>query len=105
MPASKPSDIRNIVLLGHGGAGKTTLGEAMLFATKVTTRLGSVLDKTSILDSSDLEKERQHSIDPSLGSKGVGVQSVGAVPARAAAGTITGRMPLGRAKRADPEWS
>ena len=67
MPASKPADIRNIVLLGHGGAGKTTLGEAMLFATKVTTRLGSVLDKTSILDSSDLEKERQHSVDPALG--------------------------------------
>jgi len=66
MPASKPADIRNIVLLGHGGAGKTTLGEAMLFATKVTTRLGSVLDKTSILDSSDLEKERQHSVDPAL---------------------------------------
>ncbi|MCK5113977.1 MAG: elongation factor G [Phycisphaerae bacterium] len=66
MPASKPADIRNIVLLGHGGAGKTTLGEAMLFATKVTTRLGSINDKTSILDSSDLEKQRQHSIDPAL---------------------------------------
>ena len=66
MPALKPTDIHNIVLLGHGGSGKTTLAEAMLFATKVTTRLGSVNDGTSVLDFTDLEKERKHSIDPSL---------------------------------------
>ncbi|MBN1943949.1 MAG: elongation factor G [Phycisphaerae bacterium] len=66
MPASKPADIRNIVFLGHGGVGKTSLGEAMLFAAKATTRLGSVNDGTSILDSSDLEKERKHSVDPAL---------------------------------------
>ena len=67
MPALKPSDIHNIVLLGHSGAGKTTLAEAMLFATKVTTRLGSVTDGTSMLDSSELEKQRKHTIDPALG--------------------------------------
>ncbi len=67
MPASKPADIRNIIFLGHGGVGKTTLGEAMLFATKVTTRFGSVSDGTSVLDFSDLEKERQHSVDPAMG--------------------------------------
>jgi elongation factor G len=66
MPASKPADIRNLILLGHGGAGKTTLGEAMLFAVKATTRMGSVNDGTTILDSDDLEKERQHSVDPAL---------------------------------------
>ncbi len=66
MPASKPTEIRNVVLLGHGGAGKTTLAEAMLFAAKVTTRMGSVNDGTSILDYTDLEKDRQHSVDPSL---------------------------------------
>lgn len=66
MPASKPQDIRNIVLLGHGGCGKTTLAEAMLHAAKVTGRLGSVDDGTSILDHSDIEKERHHSVDPSL---------------------------------------
>jgi elongation factor G len=66
MPASKPQDIRNIVLLGHGGAGKTTLGEAMLFKAGVTTRQGSVPDHTSMLDFSELEKEREHSVDPSL---------------------------------------
>ncbi|HUS47190.1 MAG TPA: elongation factor G [Phycisphaerae bacterium] len=64
MPASRPQDIRNIVLLGHGGAGKTTLGEVMLHAAKITGRLGSVTDGTSQLDYSDIEKERQHSVDP-----------------------------------------
>jgi len=66
MAASKPADIRNIVLLGHGGAGKTTLAEAMLFATKATSRLGSVNDGASTLAFSDLEKERQHPVDPAL---------------------------------------
>ncbi|HNX27598.1 MAG TPA: GTP-binding protein, partial [Phycisphaerae bacterium] len=66
MPASKPADIRNIVLLGHGGSGKTSLAEAMLFAVNATTRKGNVLEGTSILDSSDIEKERQHSIDPAM---------------------------------------
>jgi len=66
MSASRVQDIRNIVLLGHAGAGKTTLGEAMLHAAKVTTRLGSVNDGSSVLDFTNIEKERQHSIDPSL---------------------------------------
>ena len=66
MPATKPSDIRNIVLLGHGGAGKTTFAEAILLSCKVTTRLGSVEDGSSTLDFTDLEKDRKHSVDPSL---------------------------------------
>ncbi|HOD84008.1 MAG: Elongation factor G [Planctomycetes bacterium ADurb.Bin126] len=64
--AVKPQDIRNIVLLGHGGAGKTTLGEAMLHQAKVTTRLGSTDEGTSLLDYSAIEKDRQHSVDPSM---------------------------------------
>ncbi|MBI5723284.1 MAG: elongation factor G [Planctomycetes bacterium] len=66
MAVSKPQDIRNIIFLGHGGSGKTTFGEAMLFATKVTTRLGSVNDGTGVLDFTDIEKERKHSVDPSM---------------------------------------
>ena len=54
--------IRNIVLLGHGGAGKTSLVEAILHKTGTTNRLGSVDDKTSICDYYDEEKEHQHSI-------------------------------------------
>jgi elongation factor G len=66
MPASKPQDIRNIVLLGHGGSGKTTLGESMLHSSGVTGRLGSVDDGTSTLDYTAIEKDRQHSVDPTL---------------------------------------
>ena len=64
MPALKPDDIRNIVLVGHGGAGKTSLCEAILHAAKVTGRLGSVDDGTSHMDYADIEKERKHSVDP-----------------------------------------
>ena len=59
-------DIRNIVLLGHGGSGKTSLAEAMLHKTGATNRLGSVDDKTSICDFYDEEKEHQHSIQWAL---------------------------------------
>jgi elongation factor G len=52
--------------MGHGGSGKTTLGEAMLHQAKVTSRLGSVDDGTSHLDYSDIEKDRKHTIDPSM---------------------------------------
>ncbi len=60
------SDIRNVVLLGHGSSGKTSLAEAILHKTGVTNRLGSVNDKTSICDYYDEEKEHQHSIKPSI---------------------------------------
>ena len=59
---TKTNDIRNIVFLGHGGAGKTSLAEAILHKTGVTNRLGSVDDKTSVCDYYDEEKEHQHSI-------------------------------------------
>jgi len=60
------SDIRNIVLLGHGGSGKTSLAEAILHKTGVTNRLGTIEDKTTVSDFDDEEKQRQHSISTSL---------------------------------------
>jgi len=59
-------NIRNIVVLGHGGCGKTSLAEAILYKTGKTNRLGSVDDKTSICDYYDEEKEHQHSIGASI---------------------------------------
>jgi len=61
-----PEDIRNVVLLGHGGAGKTMLVEALLNAAGVTNRFGSIEDGTTAMDYTDLEKERQHSVDPAM---------------------------------------
>jgi len=56
------NNIRNIVLLGHAGSGKTSLTEAILHKTGASNRLGSVDEKTSICDYYDEEKEHQHSI-------------------------------------------
>ena len=39
--------IRNVVLLGHGGAGKTTVAEALALVTGVTKRMGKVADRKS----------------------------------------------------------
>ena len=50
MAATEFDRLRNVGILGQGGSGKTSLGEAMLFAAGATQRLGKVLDGTSVLD-------------------------------------------------------
>ena len=59
-------DIRNIVLLGHGNSGKTTLAEAILHTAGVTNRLGSIDEKNTVSDYDEEEKERGNSIHASL---------------------------------------
>lgn len=56
------SHVKNIVLLGHAGSGKTTLAECMLFEAGLISRRGSVAERNTISDYHDLEHERGNSI-------------------------------------------
>jgi len=58
--------IRNVVLLSHQGAGKTSLAELMLFTSGTIQRLGSVADGTTTSDYDPLEGERRMGINLSL---------------------------------------
>ncbi|KPA10113.1 elongation factor P [Candidatus Magnetomorum sp. HK-1] len=55
--------IRNIAIVAHGGAGKTSLAEAMLYNTKLTNRLGRVEDGNTVMDYEPEEVKRQTSIN------------------------------------------
>jgi len=63
MAATEVGNIRNIALVGHTGAGMTSLGEALLHKSGATNRLGSVDDGTSLLDYDEESKERKQSVD------------------------------------------
>ena len=63
-----PDSIRTIALIGHGGSGKTSLAEALLYAAGVTTRLGSVDRGTTMLDHEPEEEERKLSLNLSVAS-------------------------------------
>ena len=58
--------IRNVVLLGHGGCGKTSLVEAMAYLSGVTSRMGKISDGNTISDYSKEEQKRQFSINTSV---------------------------------------
>ena len=66
MKTYQTEKIRNIVLLGHSGSGKTSLAEAMLFEGGVITRKGKPNQKNTVSDYRDIEQENERSIYSSL---------------------------------------
>ncbi len=58
--------IRNVALVGHQGAGKTSLAEALLFTTGAISRMGKVAEGTTVSDFDEDEKSRQLSISTAL---------------------------------------
>jgi elongation factor G len=66
MKTYQSADIRNIVLVGHAGAGKTMLGESLLVASGAISRMGSIDDGNTVSDFHELEQEKGHSVFSSL---------------------------------------
>jgi elongation factor G len=60
------SRIRNIILLGHAGSGKTTLAETMLFEAGAIQRRGSIKEKNMVADSHPIEREKEKSVHASF---------------------------------------
>ena len=66
MKVYRTDEIRNVVLLGHGGCGKTSLVEAMAYVSGATNRMGKVSDGNTISDFDKEEQKRKFSVSTSL---------------------------------------
>ena len=66
MKVYNAENIRNVAIAGHGGRGKTTLAEAMLFLAGASDRLGRVADGNTVMDYDAEEKRRHNSVSSAV---------------------------------------
>ncbi len=66
MKVYRTDEIRNVVLLGHGGSGKTSLVEAMSYVSGATNRMGKIADGNTISDFDKEEQKRKFSLSTTL---------------------------------------
>jgi len=66
MKVYSSNEIRNVAIIGHSGCGKTTVSEAALFASGVTSRMGKIVDGNTVSDYDPEEARRQVSISGSV---------------------------------------
>ena len=73
--------IKNIALLGHGGSGKTTLADAILYYAGATDRIGKTGDSTTVLDFDPEEKKRKVSVSTAVYALEIGGQKINLIDA------------------------
>ena len=92
MGAPKPGNVRNVVLVGQGGVGKTSLAEAMLHLSGKTARLGGHDGTKPTLDYDPEEVKRAFSISTFLTLPVLGAPMMTSLQGRAQCATPTGRV-------------
>src|SRR5512135_1234110 len=70
MPADEVTRLRNVAIVGQGGAGKTTVADALVYVAGGATRLGRTDDGSSLFDTEPEEQRRASSITAALGHVG-----------------------------------
>ena len=90
-----PADrIRNVGLFSHGGAGKTSLTEALLFDAKAINRLGRVEDGTTVADFDPDEIKRHISVSTAVARRPSTTIEVAPVPQRSSPPRLTNRSAI-----------
>ena len=72
--------IRNVALAGHGGCGKTSLAEALLFKARATDRLGKIADGNTVCDFDAEEIKRKVSVSSAVAPLSLSLIHISIIP-------------------------